>query len=134
MYSCRVIRGIIVHIVQKATVTNIICNAIYWFIVQSNLIAATSVISVQLGSTVLSDMFWIIMGRAHPLLLTAGHKIKKSPYKKIVKLHFWQFFKQFPCSKKYFWSFLKLQKMDFVKKNFVKLICLISRVFLPRLF
>ena len=57
LYSCRVTRGIIVHIVQKATVTNIIYNAICWFIVQSNRITANSVISVQLGLTVLSDIF-----------------------------------------------------------------------------
>ena len=70
LYSCRVTRGIIVHIVQKATVTNIIYNAICWFIVQSNRITANSVISVQLGLTVLSDIFWtIIMGqRGYPLL------------------------------------------------------------------
>ena len=44
-------------------------------------------------------------------------------------------FKLFPSSKIDFWSFLKLQKMEFGQKKFVKLIYLISRVFfLPGLF
>ena len=38
-------------------------------------------------------------------------------------------FKLFSCSKIDFWPFLKLQKRNLVKKNFVKLIYLISRVF-----
>ena len=39
-------------------------------------------------------------------------------------------FKLFPSSKNEFWPFLKLQKMDFGQKIFVKLIYLISRFFL----
>ena len=39
-------------------------------------------------------------------------------------------FNLFPSSKIDFWPFLKLQKMEFGQKNFVKLIYLISRVFL----
>ena len=48
-----------------------------------------------------------------------------------VKLHFWQFLNFSPSSKIDFCPFLKLQKMEFGEKNFfVKLIYLISRVFL----
>ena len=36
----------------------------------------------------------------------------------------------FPSSKVVFWPFLKLQKMEFGQKKFVKLIYLISQIFL----
>ena len=39
-----------------------------------------------------------------------------------MKLHFFGSFKLFPGSKIDFWPFLKLQKMEFGQKNFVKLI------------
>ena len=40
----------------------------------------------------------------------------------------------FPSSKNDFWPFFKLQKIEFGRKNFVKLIYLISRIFVDRTF
>ena len=61
--------------------------------------------------------------------------LRKSRQKKLVKSIYFSCncisdgYKLFPSSKIDFWSFLKLQKMEFGQKNFVKLIYLISRVF-----
>ena len=73
-----------------------------------------------------------------------ARKLKKSRAKKLVKsnksisqknfltkFHFLQFQK---WPKMNFWPFLKLQKRNLVKKNFMKLMYLISRVFLTRIF
>ena len=77
------------------------------------------------------------------LTLHSGpENLKKVQTKKIVKsnktIFSWNCifgsFKLFPSSKMDFWQFLKLQKMNLVKKNFMKLIYWFHEFFWPGLF
>ena len=63
--------------------------------------------------------------------LVKSNKLKKMFFCEIA---FLSVLKHFPSSKNDFWPYLKLQKVKFGQKNFVKLIYLIHEFFWPGLF